>query len=207
MLAIVSVGIKRAMKLLVQYPAIYFTPMFTPFMFGPVMSQPCLTASTSSTESTATVTITCFKNSSCSSGNKNKRMHLSFLHTYLNILLTGIGSYLALMYFDKNLVPRGPNLIFPIHEYVYISLPVCLLTIIIIHILETKKSCCWKICLPFTKREELSFLQEEYPKEDTEMQAQSKEGSRMEHFDDLKSSHIEGTTRDPNHGFAASTYL
>ena len=156
--------------------------MFTPFMFGPVMSQPCLTASTSSSESTATVTITCFKNS-CLSGktNKNKRMHLSFLHTYFNILLTGIGSYLVLMYFDKNLYShRGIVLLVPIHECVYISLPVCFLTIIIVHILETKKSCCCKICLPFTKREELSFSQEEHRKEDTEMQEQSKEGSIME---------------------------
>ena len=148
--------------------------MFTPFMFGPVMSQPCLTTSTSSTESTATVAITCFKNS-CSSGNKNKEMHLSFVHTYFNILLTGIGSYLALMYIDKNLYllakSDGIDLIFPIHEYVYISLPVCFLTIIIFHLLETKNSGCCKICLPFTKREKLSFSQEEHREEDIEMQA------------------------------------
>ena len=156
--------------------------MFTPFMFGPVMSQPCLTASTSSTESTATVTITCFKNS-CLSENKNKRMHLSFVHTYFNILLAGIGSYLALLYFDKNLFPlsfKDTNLAFlafPIHEYVYISLPVCFLTVIIFHLLETKNSCCCKICLPFTKREELSFLQEEHLEEDIEMKAQSQSTS------------------------------
>ena len=160
--------------------------MFTPFMFAPVMSQPCLTASTSSTESTATVTITCFKKS-CLSGNKNKKMHLSFLHTYFNILLAGIGSYLSLLYFDKNLYPlrglknkfadltRAYELTFPIHGYVSIALPVCFLTIIIFHLLETKTSCCCNFCLPFTIREELSMSQDEHHEEISMSQVEHRE--------------------------------
>ena len=98
-LAFVAVGMKRTMKLLIQYPAIYFTPMFTPFIFGPVFSQPCGYKSC--------FTAVCFR-SCCSCAKKKKTMHLSFSHTYFNILLTGIGFCLALLYFDNNLFPlRG----------------------------------------------------------------------------------------------------
>ena len=167
------------MKLLIQYPAIYFTPMFTPFMFGPVTFQSAQPCDYKSCLVAGFNKLTCF--SSCSCG--NKKMHFSFLHTYFNILLAGIGSYLALLYFDKNLFPlsfKDTNLAFlafPIHEYVYISLPVCFLTIIVFHLLETKNSCCCKICLPFTKREELSFSQEEHLEDDIGMKAQSQSTS------------------------------
>ena len=179
---------KRAMKLLIQYPAVYLTPMFTPFMFGPVISQPCLTASTAITESTATFTVTCFK-SSCSSGKKNKRMHLSFLHTYFNTVIAGFGFYLSLLHFDENLFPlrgrdnKNPDLNGLYEEvkhisrprYVYFCLPICFLTIIIFHLLETHTCCCCNN----TIREELSMSQEEHCEELPMSQVENREGLSM----------------------------
>merc|ERR1712179_270343 len=35
-LAVIAVGPRKALSLLVEYPGAYLTPMFTPFIFGPV---------------------------------------------------------------------------------------------------------------------------------------------------------------------------
>ena len=196
MLAFVSVGMKRAMKLLIQYPAVYFTPMFTPFIFGPVFSQPC--------EYKSCFTPVCFR-SCCSGAKKKKTMHLSFLHTYLNILLTGIGFCLALLYFDNNLFPlRGranknmeltglyENVKQYKYEFVYISLPVCFLTIIIFHFFDTKY--CPNTCLTFTIREELSMSQVEHCEESSMSQVDHREGlsmSQVNHREGLSMSHVE----------------
>ena len=198
MLAFVSVGMKRAMKLLIQYPAIYFTPMFTPFIFGPVFTQPC--------EYKSCFTAVCFR--SCySCAKKKKTMHLSFLHTYFNILLTGIGFCLALLYFDNNLFPlRGranknmeltglyENVKQYKYDFVYISLPVCFLTIIIFHFFDTKTCYCPKICLTFTMREELSMSKVEHREESSMSQVEHREElsmSQVNHREELSMIQVE----------------
>ena len=65
--------------MLLDYPGVYLTSMFTPIIFGPVSRKG-----------------KCHQYScrGCSSG--EMKMHVSFHHTYFNLLLMGIGSTFAL---------------------------------------------------------------------------------------------------------------
>ena len=160
-LAWISIGFKNAVKMFFDYPGVYLTPLFTPFIFGPVEPKE--------------------PSNWCNSfGNMN--MHLSFWFTYVNTLLSGIGILIALSYilslnadffaqygnqavitefFDKF---GFANPSFFLSVLSWTVLVVFLLLIIFIvavfHILETGKYCC-NFCLPFTVRNEYHPLKDE----------------------------------------------
>merc|ERR1712051_1166345 len=82
-LAWISIGFKNAVKMFFDYPGVYLTPLFTPFIFGPVKPK----------EPKESKEPSRWYNSF---GNMN--MHLSLWFTYANTLLSGIGISIALSY-------------------------------------------------------------------------------------------------------------
>ena len=147
MLACIATGPTKALKMIVDFPGIYLTPMFTPYIFGPV--------STPGNRCQC-----CCSPKSCG----KMGMHLSFIHTYLNILLLGTGSSILVLHFWNDI----PTNVIP-----YIVLPVVLglcILIGIFHLVEKTKWCCCNFCLPFTIRDPYSPSQEDnIEDEDIEM--------------------------------------
>ena len=76
-LAWISIGSKNAIKMFFDYPGVYLTPLFTPFIFGPVEPK---------------------EPSRWYNSFGNMNMHLSLWFTYVNTLLNGIGISIALSY-------------------------------------------------------------------------------------------------------------
>ena len=145
-----AVGPKKALKMFLDYPGVYLTSIFTPFVFGSVSAK-------------TKCGHCCSKG--CSSG--EIKIRVSFRYTYLNLLLMGIGSTFALYKLQniRNLL-RGTYILndFPkswIDEPLTLYVPVFIALVIffyigigIFHLLETKNDWCSNCCLPFTKREE-----------------------------------------------------
>ena len=160
-LAWISIGFKNAIKMFFDYPGVYLTPLFTPFIFGPVEPKE--------------------PSRWCNSfGNMN--MHFSFWFTYVNTFLSGIGISLALSYilslnadffaqygnqavitefFDK-LGFANPSSFLSVLSWTVLVVFLLLIIFIVaaFHILETGKYCC-NFCLPFTVRNEYHPLKDE----------------------------------------------
>ena len=163
-LAWISIGSKNAIKMFFDYPGVYLTPLFTPFIFGPVEPKESKEPSR-------------WYNSF---GNMN--MHLSLWFTYVNTLLSGIGISITLSYilslsadffaqygnqavitefFDK-FGFANPSSFLSILSWTVLVVFLCLIISIVavFHMLETGKYC-YNFCLPFTVRNEYHPLKDE----------------------------------------------
>ena len=130
-----TVGVRQTFcNLLPRFPGIYLFPVFAPFMFGP---QKCC---------------------GCSKSNDGK-MQLSFLHTYINIVIWGGGALMAL-YISPVLDLRSRAKISILPFFIYIILPGMALATILTFLYQiSEKACCLKgceccssCCCPFTQR-------------------------------------------------------
>ena len=152
-----SIGFKNAIKMFFDYPGVYLTPIFTPFIFGPVEPK---------------------EPSRCCNYFGNINMHVSFWFTYVNTFLSGIGISLALSYIlslnadffvkygNQAVISENWGKLFLSNLSVLswtVLVVILLLTIFIVavfHMLETGKYCC-NFCLPFTVRNEYHPLKDE----------------------------------------------
>ena len=131
MLSIWTIGGRQTFcNLLPRFPGIFLFPVFGPFMFGPQKCNCCKTSS-------------------------NNKMQLSFLHTYINIIIWSGGAATAVYHspvistFHSGYVL---NLIFIIN--LLVMAPLTILTFVY---QISEKACCFckccsSCCCPFTQR-------------------------------------------------------
>jgi hypothetical protein len=163
-LAWISIGFKKAVKMFFDYPGVYLTPIFTPFIFGPVEPKEPKEPSRW-----------------CNYfGNMN--MHVSFWFTYVNTFLCGIGLSLALChilslkedffaqygheavvteFFDQFGFANPSSFLSVLHwTFLVVFLLLVIFIVATFHILETREYCC-NFCRPFTVRNEYHPLKDE----------------------------------------------
>ena len=112
-------------NLLPRFPGIYLFPVFAPFMFGP---QKC-----------------------CGyRGPNNNKMQLSFFHTYINILIWGVGGVVILQTSSLTRYGRSSD---TLELFLLSILPGMILTILLTLLYQiSETACCLKCCCPFTQR-------------------------------------------------------
>ena len=113
-----SIGFRKTLKTIVNFPAIILTPAFSYWVFGPVESFRCPTW--------------------CRGGNSN--LGVSFIHTWINVGLTVLGQVIFAIY---TLAYRHQML-----NFVVFSLPLHTLSIIMLILLQflQKCNCCTSSC-------------------------------------------------------------
>ena len=112
-----SIGFRKTLKTIVNFPAIILTPAFSYWVFGPVESFRCPTW--------------------CRGGNSN--LGVSFIHTWINVGLTVLGQVIFAIY---TLAYRHQML-----NFVVFSLPLHTLSIIMLILLQFLQKCnCCTCC-------------------------------------------------------------
>ena len=167
-MVLVAIGPKKALRLAIEYPSVYLTPLLTPFTFGPVNlrndgSGCCKKERFCGSDCQNQC---CLPNQCACNCNDTKMMHLSFKHTYINVFLMALGSFLTMFYLDILHEKKPEEVDFsafektPIHEFLYIFPPFILLMIMTFQVLENRTYYCPMFCLPFTVREKYSNSQQ-----------------------------------------------
>ena len=178
-MVLVAIGPKKALRLAIEYPSVYLTPLLTPFTFGPVnlrndgsgcckifLPISCGFCKKERFCNCDYQNQCCLPNQCACNCNETKMMHLSFKHTYINVFLMALGSFLTMLYLDvlHEKKPEGVDFSAfektPIHEFLYIFPPFILLMIMTFQLLENRTYYCPKFCLPFTVREKYSNSQQ-----------------------------------------------
>ena len=140
-MSIWTVGFKKTFTELVpRFPGLFLFPIFGLFTFGPKTHQNC----------------------QCPSYGNNQ-MEISFTHTYVNLIICGLGFVGASLHAEPAF-----GLVFALPAFL-----VPFFLILLFQLLEKTCciSCCSPCCLPFTER---SVFGEDSDKQDTEQQQQSK---------------------------------
>ena len=120
-----SIGFKKTIKTITQFPALILTPMFSYWVFGPIESTSC-------------------SNLCC---RENSRLGLSFFHTWINAGLTIVGQIIfAYLFFDSL---NGDGLCycgFPIYALAITLHVFCVILLLLIQILSQYNCCCNSSC-------------------------------------------------------------
>ena len=120
-----SIGFKKTIKTITQFPALILTPLFSYWVFGPMESKSC-------------------SNLCC---RENSRLGLSFFHTWINAGLTIVGQIIFTYLFHDILVWRAPIYLIAITLHVF-----CVILLLLIQILSQCNCCNYSYSDEITQR-------------------------------------------------------
>ena len=126
-----SIGFKKTIKTITQFPALILTPIFSYWVFGPMESKSC-------------------SNLCC---RENSRLGLSFFHTWINAGLTIVGqiifSYLFFDILKQRVAPRNYH---PYYAIAIILHVFCVILHLLIQFLSQCNCCNSSCCDEITHR-------------------------------------------------------
>ena len=123
-----SIGFKKTIKTITQFPALILTPIFSYWVFGPI-------------ESTTSCSNLC-----C---HENSRLGLSFFHTWINAGLTIVGQ-IVFTYLFFDILNTGGS--FPVYALAIIPHVFCVILLLLIQFLSQCNCCNSPCCNEITHR-------------------------------------------------------
>ena len=127
-----SIGIKKTIKIIGEFPAMILTPAFSYWVFGPISS---------------------YSTSNWCCGGNNK-LGVSFFHTWINVGITILGQFFCAFIFFGN-EPSNVKFLKTYTLVLTISVPSHLISIIMLALIQTldrSKSCPSSFCNSVTQR-------------------------------------------------------
>ena len=128
-----SIGFKKTIKTITQFPALILTPIFSYWVFGPMESKSC-------------------SNLCC---RENSRLGLSFFHTWINAGLTIVGQIIfSCLFFDilKLGFQNEISTSFPVYALAIILHVFCVILLLLIQFLSQCNCCNSSCCDEITHR-------------------------------------------------------
>ena len=117
-----SIGFKKTIKTITQFPALILTPIFSYWVFGPMESKSC--------------TNLCCR--------ENSRLGLSFFHTWINAGLTIVGQIIfTFLFYD---ILKQDDIGMPLYAIAIILHVFCVILLLLIQILSQCNRCCNSSC-------------------------------------------------------------
>ena len=116
-----SIGFKKTIKTITQFPALILTPIFSYWVFGPMESKSC-------------------SNLCC---RENSRLGLSFFHTWINAGLTIVGQIIfTFLFYD---ILKQDDIGMPLYAIAIILHVFCVILLLLIQFLS-QYNCCNSSC-------------------------------------------------------------